>query len=88
MTDRVKNLLLIVLSITALSLTSCSDSGKDGATQEAQGKTLYTCGMHPQVIQVSCISFCLHGKGSYLCNNNFMIIACCYFIKPFILHAA
>jgi RND family efflux transporter MFP subunit len=50
-----KNITLLLLAITVsvgALIAGCSkEPGQAGATAERESKTLYTCGMHPQVIQ-------------------------------------
>lgn len=47
------SILLLVLTVSAgIFVAGCSNDHDQGATAESEkGKTLYTCGMHPQVIQ-------------------------------------
>ena len=55
-TKRVKFISLCLLPVVlftgaALLLTFCSPNQATAASGEEKGKTLYTCGMHPQVVQ-------------------------------------
>jgi RND family efflux transporter MFP subunit len=43
--------LAVIVIGSALALTACSRSQAVAGSDEAKAKTLYTCGMHPQVVQ-------------------------------------
>jgi multidrug efflux pump subunit AcrA (membrane-fusion protein) len=51
MTKTIFLFLLMAAVGTGVFMAGCSKEGEHGATATEESKTLYTCGMHPQVIQ-------------------------------------
>ena len=43
--------LLLVLVLTPLIMVSCKDKKMDTSTEMSEGKQLFTCSMHPQIIR-------------------------------------